>query len=616
MDYPREAEMNLTPATTHILIEAEDFDDYGGWILDTQFEQQMGSPYLMAHGVGQPVADAKTTISITQAASYHLWVRAKDWVPAHHPGSFEVLVDGTSVGKEFGANGEDWSWEHVGAIDLQAGEVVLTLRDLTGFNGRCDALYFGPEGATPPNKVNDESRQWRRRLRGLSETPLDAGEWDVVVVGAGIAGCAAALAAARLGQTVAVVQDRPVLGGNASTEIGLSPRGSQGALLKEFSARKPNGDLLAYDLLVAEPTCTVFLEHRVMSVEEQEQKIVAITALQPRGGIEKRFKGKIFIDASGTALLARHTNAETLFGRESRADFGEELAPEKADHMHNGNTLLFRTKEGDQPSRFPDVPWATEVAKKFTDLTGQLIVPGKENGSGPRLPMDDTVPKVEGFAFDMNCSEITATHFWEYGQWLDPYADAEHIRDYLLRSLIGTFWNVKNAAPKEYANLEFDWVAFVPAQGEFHRYHGDYVLTESDIRTHKAFHDAVVVNDGAFCIHCAFEEGETDYDFRIKEWIWDERDGKAYAIPFRCLYSKDLENVLAAGKHISITHVAGSNVKFMGNGAQHGIAVAAAASLCNKYGATPRELYENHLQELRQLVSSLGCDHQAEDAPN
>ena len=599
----------------HMLIEAEDFDHYGGWVLDSQFEEQMGSPYLMAHGVGHPVADAQTTISVAESTSYHLWVRAKDWVPAHHPGRFEVLVNGKSVGREFGANGEDWSWECAGVVELDAGDVILSLRDLTGFNGRCDALYFGPEDVTPPNEVNEESRRWRRRLRGLQESPEDTGEWDVVVIGGGIAGCAAALAAARLGQTVAVIQDRPVLGGNASIEIGLSPRGSQGALLKEFSARKPDGDLLAYDLLVAEPTCTVFLEHRVMSVEEQEQKIVSIKAVEPRGGIEKRFTGKVFIDASGTALLARHTNAETLFGRESKSDFGEESAPENSDNQHHGNTLFFRTKEGDKPSLFPDVPWATEVAKKFADLTGQLIVPGKENGRGPRLPMDDTVPRVKGFAFGLDCSEITATHFWEYGQWLDPYVDAEHIRDYLLRSLIGTFWNVKHSAPEEYANLEFDWVAFVPGQGEFHRYRGDYVLTESDIRTHTAFRDAVVSNDGAFCIHCAFDEGETEYDFRIKEWIWDERDDKPYVIPFRCLYSKDLYNVLAAGKHISITHVAGSNVKFMGNGAQHGIAVAAAAALCNKYDATPRQLYESHLHELRQLVSTLGCDHQAAEAP-
>ncbi len=215
--------MSQIPDAKHMLIEAEDFDHYGGWVLDSQFEEQMGSPYLMAHGVGHPVADAQTTISVAESTSYHLWVRAKDWVPAHHPGRFEVLVNGKSVGREFGANGEDWSWECAGVVELDAGDVILSLRDLTGFNGRCDALYFGPEGVTPPNEVNEESRRWRRRLRGLQESPEDTGEWDVVVIGGGIAGCAAALAAARLGQTVAVIQDRPVLGGNASTEIGLSP---------------------------------------------------------------------------------------------------------------------------------------------------------------------------------------------------------------------------------------------------------------------------------------------------------------------------------------------------------------------------------------------------------
>ncbi|MEM7413749.1 MAG: FAD-dependent oxidoreductase [Myxococcota bacterium] len=609
------SELTHATGTGQILIEAEDFEDYGGWVLDSQFEQEMGSPYLMAHGVGCPVADARTTISVDQGASYDLWVRAKDWVPGHHPGRFEVLVDEKSVGREFGANGQNWSWEHAGVVDLPAGEVALTLRDLTGFNGRCDALYFTSEGDVPPNEVNEESRAWRRRLRGLPDTPVDAGEWDVVVIGGGISGCAAALAAARLGQTVAFIQDRPVLGGNASTEIGLSPRGSQGALLKEFSERKANGDLMAYDLLVAEPACTVFLEHRVVAAERDDRRVIAIQTVQPRGGVERRFRAGVFIDASGTALLARLTGAETLFGREAKADFGEDLAPETADHMHHGNTLFFRTKQDGQPTPFPEVPWATEVAKKFADLRGQLVEPGTENGRGPRAPMDATVPEVEGFAFDRPVSTIPATHFWEYGQWLDPYSEAEHVRDHLLRSLIGTFSNVKNSDPQAFADLAFDWVAFVPGQGEFHRYRGDYVLTETDIRTHRVFEDAVVANDGAFCIHCAFDEGETEYDFRIKEWIWDERDSKAYVIPFRCLYSRDLDNVLAAGKHISISHVAGSNVKFMGNGAQHGIAAAGAAALCKKYGATPRGLVQHHLPELRRLVSDLGCDHEAEGAP-
>ena len=156
--------------------------------------------------------------------------------------------------------------------------------------------------------------------------------------------------------------------------------------------------------------------------------------------------------------------------------------------------------------------------------------------------------------------------------------------------------------PDTYANLEFDWVAFVPAQGEFRRYKGDYILTETDIRTHKQFPDAVVPNGGAFCLHYS---GNKKYDFRLKDWKWDERDGKNYDIPFRCLYSVNISNLMMAGKHLSVTHVAGSNTKFMGNGGQHAIATAAAAHLCNKYKTTPRGVYENHLSELQSIAASI-----------
>jgi hypothetical protein len=149
----------------------------------------------------------------------------------------------------------------------------------------------------------------------------------------------------------------------------------------------------------------------------------------------------------------------------------------------------------------------------------------------------------------------------------------------------------------------------VAAQGEFARYKGDYVLTENDVRNHTRFNDTLVVNDGAFCIHCAWNPGESDYDFRLKDWIWDTRDDEAYGIPFRCLYSANIDNLLMAGKHISVTHVAGSSVKLMGNGAQHGIAVAAAASLCNKHGTTPRGLYDSHIDELKGVMDGLGCEH-------
>jgi hypothetical protein len=255
--------------------------------------------------------------------------------------------------------------------------------------------------------------------------------------------------------------------------------------------------------------------------------------------------------------------------------------------MHHGNTLFFRTRMADHPVPFPDVPWATEVSKDYANLSGQLVKPGLENGPGPKAGANPSTPE---FKFNPAGNTFPATHFWEYGQWLDPYTSGEFVRDYLMRALYGTFSNVKRLEPEAYANLEFEWMAYVAAQGEFRRYKGDHVLTENDIRNHTRFNDMLIANDGSFCIHCAWGPGEGKYDFRLKDWIFDGRDRESYGIPFRCLYSANIENLLMAGKHISVTHVAGSSTKLMGNGAQHGVAVAAAAFLCNTHDTTPRGL--------------------------
>jgi hypothetical protein len=596
-----------------ILIEAESFRSYGGWVLDSQFEVQMGSPYLMAHGLGRPVEDATTCVGVEEAGEYEVWVRAKDWVPGYHPGRFLLSINGAKLDTVFGANDQDWSWQSAGKIMLPAGEMSLALHDLTGFNGRCDAIFLARDGGEPPNDVGEMGRAWRRALRGLPAEPVDAGHYDIVVVGGGISGCAAALAAARLGQKVALIHDRPVLGGNASTEIGLMPRGTQGALLKELSERNEDGELRAQSLIEAEPGATLFLEHRVIAAAREGDRIVSVDAVEARTGRECRINGAMWIDASGVAILGVLADAETLFGREARSEFNEPYAPETADDMHHGNTLFFRTRMAEAPVPFPDVPWATEISKDYANLSGQLIEPGLENGPGPKAGNNPNTPE---FHYSKARTDFPATHFWEYGQWMDPYANGELIRDYLMRALFGTFSNVKNLEPEAYANLEFEWMAYVAAQGEFRRYKGDYILTENDIRNHTHFHDALIANDGSFCIHCAWEPGEGKYDFRLKDWIFDGRDRQAYAIPFRCLYSVNISNLLAAGKHISVTHVAGSATKLMGNGAQHGVAVAAAATLCNRHKMTPRDLGDTRLDDLKALVDELtGCDHDMHQHP-
>ncbi|KAI1079914.1 FAD dependent oxidoreductase-domain-containing protein [Whalleya microplaca] len=580
------------------LVEAESFDDFGGWVMDSQFDLEMGSPYLLAHGNGRPVKDATTTISVADAGEYNVWVRAKDWVPGFHPGRFTVSVNGIALNPEFGANDQDWTWQHGGTVNLPSGDIRLTLHDLTGFCGRCDAIFFSREDTPPPNDVDEAARAWRRKLRGLPSKPAEAGTFDVVVVGGGVTGAAAALTAARLGDRVALVQNRPYLGGNASVEIGLSPRGVTGPLVDELSQRTPDGDLYAKALLDAEPTATVFLEYTVYNVITKDARILAIDAREARSGRESRFSAPVFIDCSGTAILGLQAGAETLFGQEARAEYNESLAPIQGDNMHHGNTVFFRTRMADAPVSFPEVPWAIDVAKDFFDLRGQLTKPGIENGPGPQVIPPGHVPDPT-VAKRM---KHPLTHFWEYGQWLDMYTQGERIRDHLLRAIYGTFYNVKTMEPETYANLEFDWVAFVPAQGEYRRYKGDYVLNENDVRTHRSFPDTVVQNGGAFCLHYP---GDDKYDFRLKFWEWDERDKKPYDIPFRCLYSVNISNLMMAGKHMSATHVASSNTKFMGNGGQHGIATACAAHLCKQYNTTPRGVYDEHLPELQTIAMSI-----------
>ena len=593
------------------LVEAEDFENIGGWVVDSQFEAVMGSPYLLAHGLGKPVEDAVTTVHFEESGEYTLFVRAKDWVPGHSPGRFQILINGQLVDHVFGENGKDWSWEDAGRISLPAGQVKVTLRDLTGFEGRCDAIYFSADHIEPPNDLS--TRMWRKKLLGLPIEPMDEGHFDVVVVGGGMSGCAAALSVARLGLRVALIHDRPVLGGNASKEIGLMPRGTQGSVLREIGKRTPDGDLMALQILECEKNATVYLEQRVFSAKTEDNKIISVDTVAAHGGSERRISGKIFIDASGVAQLAVLSGAETMFGREAQSEYGESYAPENSDNMHHGNTLFFRTGMCDKPVPFPDVPWATEVSKDYANLSGQLIEPGLENGPGPSAGSN---PPTPAFRFGKKNDPFPATHFWEYGQWLDPYTSGELVRDYLMRALYGTFSNVKKLEPDTYANLQFEWMAFVAAQGEFRRYKGDYVLSENDITEHRRFDDSVVGNDGSFCVHCAWEEGEGEYDFRLKDWIWDNRDGRSYNIPFRCLYSSNIENLMAAGKHISVTHVAGSATKFMGNGAQHGVAVAAAAKLCIEFGATPRQLCQNHLAELKNEINKLtACDHDMHHNP-
>ena len=243
---------------TGVLVEAEGFENRGGWVVDQQSMDQMGSPFLLAHGLGVPVEDAVTTAEFPAPGTYRVRVRTRDWVGPWKapgaPGKFQLLIDGRALTTVFGTERADWHWQDGGTVEITHTKVRLALHDLTGFEGRCDAVIFAADADLDPPNQDPAMAAFRKQLLGLPERPEEAGRFDLVVVGGGMAGTCAAISAARLGVKVALVQDRPLLGGNNSSEVrvGLSgkihqdPYPALGNIVKEI------GPIGYYDFVEAE----------------------------------------------------------------------------------------------------------------------------------------------------------------------------------------------------------------------------------------------------------------------------------------------------------------------------------------------------------------------------
>ena len=219
--------------------------DCGGWVVDQQSMMQMGSPYLMAHGMGRAVEDASTDITLEKSAKYRMWVRTRDWTrrwgKEQSAGQFQVVINGKPSKVTFGTEKAEWHWQEGGIVRLKSGVNKISLHDLKRFNARCDAKYFAADTRAVPPAEGNALEEFRNQQSNATEIE-DGGEYDLIVVGGGIAGCCAAVSAARLGCKVALIHNRPVLGGNNSSEVrvGLSglimqqPYPNLGLLLDEL----------------------------------------------------------------------------------------------------------------------------------------------------------------------------------------------------------------------------------------------------------------------------------------------------------------------------------------------------------------------------------------------
>ena len=578
-----------------LFIEAENFSHKGGWVVDNQYMDLMGSSYLMAHGLGKPVEKAFTQVQIPEAGKYRLYVRTYNWTSPWYdgegPGKFNLRINDSQPLGSLGTQGKEWVWQYAGEMELPVGEVTLSLEDLTGFNGRCDALYFTTDLQGEPSEQaklipnrDPELRVFRNKLLGLPEVPPEAGAFDLVVTGGGVAGISAAVSAARLGLKVALVQNRPILGGNNSSDVRVhlggrietGPYGNLGDLQKEFGpARGGNARPAEYyedqkklDFVLAEPNITLFLNHHVYGVvKDGKSRIEKVLARHTETGQEIALAAPLFADCTGDGSVGVLAGANYRMGREPRSEHGEPQAPEIADKMTLGASVQWYSVDTGKESSFPKFKYGIE----FNAQNAEKVTMGEWT--------------------------------WETGLNKDQIREAEQIRDYGMLVVFSNWSWLKNESGLEkYKNLALDWVAYIAGKRESRRLLGDHILTENDILDFVIYPDAAGSTTWSIDLH--YPDPKNTKYFPNKEFkaIAVQNNIYPYPVPYRCLYSRNIENLFMAGRNISVTHIALGTTRVMRTCGIMGEVVGMAASLCKKHNVGPRGIYQAHLQELKELM--------------
>ncbi len=571
-----------------VLVEAESFADRGGWMVDQQAMDEMGSPYLLAHGLGEPVQDAVTKVTIPRTGVYRVFVRTKDWVACWNapgkPGQFKVRINDTQLHPTFGTEGAEWFWHDGGTVTLDKGLNTLCLHDLTGFEGRCDAVLFTDRRQWAPPNRDPGMQEFREELLGFSRRPSDAGTFDLVVTGGGIAGICAAVSAARLDLKVALIQDRPVLGGNNSSEVRVWLNGARnvepyprvGDIVAELEQKKrahygPDNTAELYEdarkesIVRSEKNIALFLRHRGNGVELEAGRIQAVIAQHTISGKRLRFKGRFFADCTGDGCI----------GFLAGADY------EATAEGHMGRCNLWNVMDTGKPSPFPPCPWALDLHDK--------PFPGRAK-SFPGTPGDARGVRALG------------VWYWESGFDHDPILKGEYIRDWNFRAMYGA-WDALKNTDKIYPDHKLNWAAYVAGKRESRRLLGDVVLTQEDILDGKEYPDGCVATGWLIDLHLPdkrYVKGFEGDGFISKAHYTKYKP--PYWVPYRCLYSRNVDNLFVAGRDISVTHRALGTVRVMRTCGLMGEIVGMAASLCKKHKTDPRGVYTNHLAELKVLM--------------
>ncbi|MBT3374433.1 MAG: FAD-dependent oxidoreductase [Lentisphaerae bacterium] len=579
-------------AAQPVLVEAEAFQALGGWVNDSQFMDQMGSPFVLAHGLGRPVEDAATSVTLPSPGHYRIWVRSRDWVAQwtngkiQAPGRFQVLVDGKALQTTFGTEGVDWHWQDGGVAEFATAECRLRLRDLTGFEGRCDAVLLSPDlDYTPPD---DAPAVWRRELLGYPKAPVLKGDYDLVVVGGGIAGVSSCLSAARLGVKVALIHDRPVTGGAASSEstVGLcgrtcfEPYPEVGAVVNEiawsygergfaFTSATEAGNYQVQAL--KEASVDLYINFRGNKVFMEDGRIRGVAAANIVDGTHIRVNGKWFLDSTGDGCIG------VLAG----ADYDTGI-------FHMGRTNLWTVHDTGEPASFPRCPWAINLTNK--------PFPGRNT---PEFPAIKSFDSFFGW-------------YWESGFKHDPITRGEWIRDNNFRAMYGA-WDVIKNVDKTHPGHHIRFARWISGKRESRRLMGDVILTAQNLTSGRVYRDGVVPLSWRMDFHFPhphFFDADRAREGTFHDWPFishaphgdRDRFRTPYWMPYRCLYSRNIPNLFMAGRDVSVTQEALGSVRVQATTGMMGEIVGMAASICARYQVDPRVVYETYLDELFDLM--------------
>ncbi len=434
--------------------------------------------------------------------------------------------------------------------------------------------------------------------------------FDVIVVGGGMSGLCAAIASARHGAKTALIHARPMLGGNASSEIRIHISGADQSLKQSEYADAG----LVYELMLknkavndhfnytiwdgvlfeaakAEENLEVYYNTVMYDCETEGSKITSILCVQETTEMRFKFSAPLFVDSTGNGTLGYFAGAEYRQGSESKAETGEPHAPEKANNERMGNTVLMKAVDMGHPVKFTP----PSFAKKLTEHQLRYrLHSANQKLDASMAPDPQEWLRLSG----TSCRGVDYGYWWLelMGETDDIITDFENIRDDLLAYAYGLWDHIKNDGDHGAENYTLEWVGILPGMRESRRLMGDYILSETDIYDHKVFDDQVMY--GGWCIDLHAAKGLLDFDVLPSDC---NHFKGIYTIPYRSYYSKNIDNLFMAGRNISTTKLGLASTRIIACCANGGQAVGTAAALCTKYGVNPRELMP-HMAELQQML--------------